>query len=195
MKGEERKIVRRQRNILTDSKGVITNQYTLWLYNMIARAIEYTILLDVLHSIKFYSLVRNDDNRGKDGLYLRQIFTDSVGGNPSFYRDLGDCTMLEMLLALSNRLVFETVDGEWEKDQSEWFFILLDNLCLEQFDDFHVRPGIDVERMRSKIDKLLARTYGSHGNGGLFPLKNIKQDQRDVEIWYQMSAYIMENYF
>ena len=171
------------------------NGYTKFLYNMIIDSNKYTILLDVLHNMKFYSLIPNDDNRGFDGVYLRQLYTDSEGGNPSFYREIGGCTVLEMLIGLSNRLVFETMDSEWEKTLSKWFFILLDNLCIEQFDDFHVRPGIDVFKIQEKVEKMLNRTYDNHGVGGLFPLKNPKYDQRYVEIWYQMSAYIIENYF
>ena len=41
---------------------------------------------------------------------------------------------------------------------------------------------------------MLAREYSDNGHGGLFPLKNPKKDQRKVEIWYQMTEYINENY-
>jgi hypothetical protein len=162
---------------------------------MINDAQDYSVLLDILHEIKFFSLVPNDHNRGEDGKQLRQIFTDSVGGNPSFYRDLGDCTVLEMLLGLSERLVFETIDSEWEKTRSEWFFILLENLCVEQYDNNYLRPDRLVLKVEERIHTFLDRRYDDHGVGGLFPLKNPRQDQRKVEIWYQMSAYIMENYF
>jgi hypothetical protein len=33
-----------------------------------------------------------------------------------------------------------------------------------------------------------------NGTGGLFPLKMPKVNQRRVEIWYQMSAFIEENF-
>jgi hypothetical protein len=184
--------MRGKRNI---NRGEPINEYTAFLNNMVDNADEYSVLLDILHGMRFYSLVPNDDNRGKDGEHLREIFTDSVGGNPSFYRDLGECTVLEMLLALSDRLVFETIDSEWEKTQSEWFFILLDNLSIERYDNSYIRPGKDEFRIQDRVERMLSRNYDSHGVGGLFPLKNAKFDQRKVEIWYQMSAYIMENYF
>lgn len=169
------------------------NGYMEFLFDMIDGSRSYSVLLSVLHDINFISLVPNDDNRAKDGIFLREKY-ESEGGLPSFYRDLGDCTVLEMLMALSNRLVFETIDGEWEKTLSEWFFILLDNLSLEKYDDYYVRPGDDI-KIQNKINKFLYRKYDSHGVGGLFPLKSPKSDQRKVEIWYQMSAYIMENFF
>ena len=35
--------------------------------------------------------------------------------------------------------------------------------------------------------------HGLHQvDGGLFPLKFVKQDQRFVELWYQLNAYILE---
>ena len=33
-----------------------------------------------------------------------------------------------------------------------------------------------------------------NGTGGLFPLKRPRVNQRRVEVWYQMSEYLMENY-
>ena len=38
------------------------------------------------------------------------------------------------------------------------------------------------------------RRYKRSGEGGLFPLKNAAKDQRKVEIWYQLSSYLLENY-
>jgi hypothetical protein len=32
------------------------------------------------------------------------------------------------------------------------------------------------------------------GLGGMFPLEDPREDQRAIEIWYQMMAYINENY-
>ena len=37
------------------------------------------------------------------------------------------------------------------------------------------------------------RSYAFDGYGGLFPLRKPHQDQRNIEIWYQMQAYLMEN--
>ena len=184
-----------------NSNPIHPDPYTAFLYGMIDNAKEYDVLLGVLHGIPFYSLVPNDGNRGEDGRQLRQTFIDNMGDRNLLLNyhlidsNLGDCTVLEMLLALSDRLVFETIDSEWEKTRSEWFFILLENLSIEIYDNSYVRPDQIRMRIEGKVNTFLDRKYDSHGVGGLFPLKNPRQDQRKVEIWYQMSAYIMENYF
>ncbi len=96
------------------------------------------------------------------------------------------CSMLEMLIAFSRRLSFET-----EGAPRVWFWHMLENLDLAQFNDkeyndLHQR-GIDAA-----LDQVIWRTYSPDGYGGLFPLRHPREDQRDVEIWYQLSAYLME---
>jgi hypothetical protein len=39
---------------------------------------------------------------------------------------------------------------------------------------------------------LIYRNYSPSGRGGLFPLRHPDEDQRGVEIWYQMAAYLYE---
>jgi len=41
---------------------------------------------------------------------------------------------------------------------------------------------------------VILRRYSKTGKGGLFPLKHPKKDQTEVEIWYQMQQYVMENF-
>jgi hypothetical protein len=41
------------------------------------------------------------------------------------------------------------------------------------------------------LTRLIERTYKPNGEGGFFPLPQTDEDQTKVEIWYQMSAYIL----
>ena len=41
---------------------------------------------------------------------------------------------------------------------------------------------------------IIWRTYDSNGYGGLFPLRNPREDQRKVELWYQLNAYLLEQF-
>jgi hypothetical protein len=172
--------------------------YLGFLCNLVDNSKEYSILLSSLHDIKFYSLVPNDDNRIEDGKQWRQKFEEEVGYNPAFslsHLDEDCCSVLEMLIGLSYRLEFETIDSSWEKTPSEWIFILLDNLSLSPYDDIFMRPNRSIDNLiYDKIEVLVYRRYEKNGYGGLFPLKNPRKDQRKVEIWYQMSAYMLENY-
>lgn len=171
------------------------NRYFDFLCAIVGRSQEYSILLDELHRIEYYSLIPNDDNRGEDGKQFRLTFLDESDRTGPSYLPHGECTVLEMLVGLSHRLEWETIQSKWEKTPSEWFWILIDNLGLSERDNTSYlrgsRPGPNVEDL---VGRMLAREYGADGEGGLFPLKDPKKDQRRVEIWYQMSAYILENY-
>lgn len=134
-------------------------------------------------------LVPNDGNRILDGIDLRREF-----GNESFYSDYecldGPCSLLEMLIALS----FKIEESFGLFDNIGWFWEMLGNLELNTMDDdaFYAPGGIEyVDR---KVRKLLDRRYSKDGSGGLFPLKHPEEDQRNIEIWYQMSYYLVENY-
>lgn len=170
------------------------NRYFDFLCNIVGRTYEYTKMLGELHGIEFYSLIPNDDNRCEDGKQLREKFNNEEGQQALSQSDLGECTVLEMLIGLSFRLEFETMSSRWEKTPSEWFWILIDNLGLEWCDDAMYEQTESRDEITTKIKVFIDRQYKSDGNGGLFPLRNPRKDQRRIEIWYQMSAYILENY-
>jgi len=152
------------------------------------------MLLGELHRMEFYSLIPNDDNRGEDGKQLREKFINEEGPQALSQSDLGGCSVLEMLIGLSFRLEFETMSSRWEKTPSEWFWILIDNLGLEWCNNSMFLQHKSIDKIITKVEIFLNRHYKNDGNGGLFPLKNPRKDQRRIEIWYQMSGYILENY-
>jgi hypothetical protein len=173
----------------------VKNKYYDFLCNMVTTKKEYEqknydALLSTLYKMDFYSLIPNDQNRCDDGLQLREKFIDEEGQHAlSQSLFMANCTVFEMLIGLSYRLEFETEQSKWEKSPKEWFWILIDNLCLLD-EDILDNP----DEIRDNIQVFLDRRYNSDGNGGLFPLKRPKKDQRRVEIWYQMSDYVLENY-
>jgi hypothetical protein len=170
------------------------NRYFDYLCSLVGRSQDYSILLGELHKIEYYALIPNDDNRGEDGKQLRHQFIDMDGPHGSSFLPDRQCTVFEMLIGLSYRLEFETAQSRWEKAPNEWFWVLVDNLNLTRWTNMEIRSFNSTDDMHIRIDWFLSRDYLENGNGGLFPLKYPKKDQRRVEIWYQMSAYIMENY-
>ena len=186
----------------------MTNSYFDFLCHLVGRKYEYSRLLAQLHGVEFYSLVPNDDNRGADGEQLRNNYIDEVGptGAPSLprrgnYTDEGTCDMpqercsvLEMLIGVANRLEFELLGGRYERPAREWFWVLIDNLGLDWCDDVAYSDRETSKEVETKITDLLERQYDTDGEGGLFPLHHAQRDQRRVEIWYQMSAWVIENY-
>lgn len=132
-------------------------------------------------------LVLNDDNRVEDGKELRYEFLDEEGFDQvdPAWLDLG-CSMFEMLVALSRRAAFDSSGSP-----AQWFWVFIDNLGFREFTDS--RWCRRVERVASdSIDRVIFRTYEFDGRGGIFPLRHATTDQRKVELWYQMSAYLLE---
>ena len=164
----------------------VERQYFNWLLDRVGAEKHNSLCLH-LYETDFNWFVPNDDNRAEDGKLLRTDFLDEfkiTAYQPWIGRK---CSMLELILGISLRLSYDT-----DYNADIWFWEILQNLNLTQYkDDYYDRS---VER---HVDKVLAkvndRTYTRKGFGGLFPLNNTNEDQRKVEIWYQMSAYLLEN--
>lgn len=185
----------------------VREEYFFWLCDyigakgneVIGREKPYMYLMEYLHNRYFdektAKLVDNDYNRILDGKRLRMVFKEESMFVEEDYDCLDiPCSVLELLIALAIKL-----DGilDWDTsgdDTASYFWELIRNLGLDVADDdvFHIPTKIVyVEEI---VDQFLDRKYGFDGKGGLFPLKDVQKDQRDVEIWYQMAAYIQENY-
>ena len=166
--------------------------YLRWLYDQVETSEDIRpshtcwTFLKQLFQKEFVWIVPNDDNRLEDGRDLRQEFLDEsdLKDVDETWMRLG-CSMLELFIGLSRRLSFET-DGP----AHIWFWRLIENVGLYKItdDDNYSAAVID-----SVLETVIWRTYQSDGSGGLFPLRYPKHDQRKVELWYQLNAYVLEN--
>lgn len=138
-----------------------------------------------LFTKEFVWIVANDDNRAADGIDLRHEFlNETLNMKEPSWMQIG-CSVLEMLIALSRRLAFET-----EREPRGWFWHLIETLDLHIYTD---EAGAPAETVSDILDKMIWRNYHPDGSGGgLFPLESSHDDQRGVEIWYQLSAYLVE---
>ena len=154
---------------------------------------NYTELISSLHKEIFRPKLDMDRNRSMDGLQLRTEFITEHGPLGSA-TNRGPCSMLEFLIAISKRMSFLMYD-ESRRFRTEFFFWrLIDNLGLSKVTDenwYQMNGEFFVEDAVYRIND---RMYLADGSGGIFPLKHPEQDQRKVEIWYQMNAWLMENY-
>ena len=179
---------------MTTNQGTLDDLYLEWLYDQVAAAgnpnpdRSYWTLVRHLYVRQFTWSVPNDDNRAEDGRYLRHEFLDVTG---YILDDVGqmwfdlECSMLEMLIALSRRAAFQS-----GKESGDWFWHFMDNLGLRYMTDKNF--GLAEEReVEEVLDRVINRTYSADGNGGLFPLHRPQEDQREVELWYQMMLYLM----
>jgi len=169
--------------------------YLEWLYRQVGSVRfknpnrTYWSLFRLLYSKEFIWLIPNDDNRVEDGRALRYEFLDEEDID---YRDREwlnlSCSMLEMLIALSRRLSFEA-----EGEPRAWFWHLLHNLELDHYNDFEIQQDAECEtEIHEILDTVIWRIYERDGHGGLFPLRRSATDQTEVEIWYQLAAYLLQ---
>ena len=177
--------------------GALDDVYLTWLYSLVSSvqntnpSNNHWKLLRVLYTTAFYGYIPNDDNRSADGKDLRIEFLQSTGyplydpyGN---WFDL-DCSVLEMILALARRASYE---DEAQGSPVEWFWRMIHNLELDGYTDdiFEISVQETIEEVLARLN---TRKYARNGAGGLFPLSTTRIDQRTVELWTQMSAYLLE---
>lgn len=165
--------------------------YFEWLYSQISTLkrrrdeLNYFKLMRIIFEKEYVWLIPNDDNRVNDGKDLRDRFLEEIGADAvdlDWYEQ--GCSFLEMLIGLAHRWCFET-----GQPYRVCFWEIMTNLGLHECND---STNIDEDEVNRKLDKVIWRIYSRNGRGGLFPLKEPVADQRDVELWYQLNAYINE---
>lgn len=170
-------------------------EYLSWLYSQVApprmraKHRRFDLLFDQMLHTDFVWLIYNDDNRAFDGRELREEFCRELNLriDPEWMRQT--CSVFEMIFALARRMTFDA--GGIPHD---WFWVMLDNLGLKGCHDTWYATTINGEEIVDEaLSRMIWRNYESNGEGGLFPLQNPRRDQREVEIWYQMNAYILEH--
>lgn len=164
----------------------LDDQYFQWLIDQVAVPRNKTCysLLGRMHEFEFVWSVPNDDNRVQDGKDLRyEFFGTSATTHGSLHPD--KVSFLEVLIGLSRRVAF-TAGG----DARQWAWKLIKNLNLHKMCD----PILDGKA--SKVDDILNavvwRRYSPDGTGGFFPVREAFVDMTQMELWFQMNAYVNE---
>lgn len=174
--------------------STLDDRYFEWLYKYIGNvgarnpARTHWKFARQLYTKEFIWLIPNDDNRAADGRDLRYLFfhEEHIEDPDPIWNSLG-CSMMEMLVALSLRLSFET-----EGEPQAWFWELMENIDIGmQWSSDKNYDEIKAKKIDDALNCVIWRTYAPSGAGGLFPLPVAKEDQRVVEIWYQLSAYLV----
>lgn len=169
----------------------LDERYLGWLYSLVEPSrqrysADYWKLCQHLYNTEFGWFIHNDDNRMEDGRELRLEFFHVTGGEDEIWQMM-DASILEVLIALARRIGFEQ-----DQAPGPWFWFMITNLGLIHYEDSRWTHSTR-RRVDAVTEMLINRTYRPNGQGGLFPLRHPNEDQREVEIWYQMSAYLLEN--
>jgi hypothetical protein len=146
---------------------------------------SYWELLNIMFEKEFRYVIDLDENRMVDGLDLRVEYAREHLLRPYALEDIGPCSFLEVLIALSRRMAF--IAGE---EAPGWAWQLLINLELHRMADPLTRSKHN--RVQEILDNVILRRYSPDGTGGFFPLSWPDDDQTQIELWYQMNSYVVE---
>lgn len=193
-----------------------TTLYWQWLCNIIGLdSIQtHSYLLGFLFSELFCAFCEDDYSRMQDAIDLRETFClgeddysrmqEDIDSRknfrlnnprerlyfPVFSANMGPANVLEVLVAFCIRIENDIAcDPRNEPNPGKWFWIMMENLGLTQYDD----NRFDEDIVREIVDQFLERHFMPDGRGGLFIFKNPSVDARELSLWEQLCAYINEN--
>lgn len=154
--------------------------------------LSYRMLLSVLDGVEFKDTRGIDSNRIHDAQELRADLIAEMAMDHTAVRPFPNVSMLEVMIAIADRLGQITGD----EDTAFWFWEMISNLALDGIDDneFWSDPeGYEAEILE-RADDVIDIKYDRDGLGGLFLLREgvAPQDMRDTELWYQMQYYANE---
>lgn len=134
-----------------------------------------------------------DTNRADDGKQMRYRFALNEYGLDPLDTDYivdsltGECTVLEMMIALCLRCEEELMDDpDYGNRTSQWFWEMIVSLGLGSM----YNSNYDAEYIDDCLWAFLNRDYTGDGVGGLFTIHNFHLDMRELDLWDQMNWYI-----
>lgn len=153
---------------------------------------SYRMLLGVLDGVEFKDTRGIDGNRIQDAQELRADLIAENDLDHTYVRPFMNVSMLEVMVAIAERLGQITGDG----DTAFWFWEMVSNMALDGIDDteFWSDPEEYEAEILDRADDVININYDRDGLGGLFLLREgvAPQDMRDTELWYQMQYYANE---
>ena len=154
--------------------------------------LSYRMLLGVLDGVEFKDTRGIDGNRIHDAQELRADLIAEMALDHTAVRPFPNVSMLEVMIAIADRLGQITGD----EDTAFWFWEMVSNLVLDGIDDneFRSDPESYEAEILDRADDVIDVKYDRDGLGGLFLLREgvAPQDMRDTELWYQMQYYANE---
>lgn len=166
----------------------------------------YSELCRIMGRTPFLPFLEMDINRGDDGMALREEWADGLGKTDDetvaalYELDCeiggGTCSMLELMVVMCRRFCYEMMDSPYEAGIFKWFQELIGNCGLDEWTDKEVLrdPDRAEEAIAELLGTIIFHRFGWDGEGSMFPLRYIHEDQREMDILTQMNNYIAENY-
>ena len=168
------------------------DEYGIWLVNHVRfRKRGFTQLMEKLHDTEFIYILDRDRNRADDGISLREEFYREKDVDLGVYDHRDDCSVLEMLVALAERITDEYIGNPDDLRPDLIFWDMITSLGLGHMDD----RRYNNQEVNYKLHRWMYRDFDYDGRGSIFPIENPRRDQREIEIWAQMNEYLMERYW
>lgn len=153
---------------------------------------KFQLLLQNLYLTRFYAVNSSDRNRAIDGTILRRKYEEETGENgaeAAAHLD-GDCSMLEMMVALAERIESDYLSDFRKGNQvGSWFWEMLNALGLS---------GMDNENFKDEdFEETMVRFLTKEGNGRLgrppvplFPNDRPGLHLEKLPLWDQMLDWV-----
>ena len=169
------------------------NRYLKWLISKVEFLDfpeKYDRLFSALHRREFIWKHPMDKNRASDALELRNRYFVETGLKAPWHPV--QATVLEVLISIASSMDF--ICSPLDEDNTKIiFWKLMSNLGLSDVSDLYYESLGGDTFVYQIIDRFMNREYDVDGrNGGLFPMKKPRQNQREVELWYQMHQYLSD---
>lgn len=169
----------------------LDKEYREWFIDQlnVVDDLDYGPLLCELFDVEFYSLVKYDEDRGADGIALRDVWSDEFDCQENF--DFGPPRLLEVLVGIAKRIEFQLFGTEYMDDWSyvRIFWELIGNLGLKEMHGELSESACDT--FLSICDTFLRRC---DKNVTLFCIKSDGRDMRKLPLWTQIGIYIREKW-
>lgn len=154
---------------------IIFSDYFNWIKSKVY--VHEKILIEMFN-MPFAWVILGDKNRAYDVKDLRLEYIDETGAQmPDGWADDQPASVLEVIYRFC-----QTADFETDIEARHWFATVVKNLGLDEH--------LEAEEIRDILQRFIWREYEPNGRGGLFPLNDPDEDQRQVEIWYQFNTYL-----
>lgn len=167
----------------------IKQLYLKWISNIVGcRDMD---LLRRLNDVEFRWSIELDENWASHALYFardpfNEYLLEHYEVDPEVEVVMGPVSVLEVIVAMCckmDNLLWDCTVGD---QRPRWFKVIMNASGL---------GSATADEFDYIINRILDRKIDFNGNGGWFPLRINEQnrDQRTLDIWRQLNAYIMEN--
>ena len=158
-------------------------------FNKLMKIIDgsgYECLMKALYRIDFHSKYPLDENLERKVMDFRWEMGYVGMDKPSLFE-----VLVIMSMDCERNIMHKTEMGN---RTAYWYWAMMQNLGFQYLDDEEYGPDAD-DFVVETCDILLSRMYNRDGSGGgLFQLKNCKEDLRYVPFWIQLTWWLKENF-